>query len=257
VNRRIGIFADDTIVETALTVAVASGNRAIVKLLLDHRADLNALNHYYRPNAEEAVALLFEMGEGAHARDLGQAATGVDLPQPDADLLEQARKLGSLFVAFADLFEAQGDRVSATRLYEWKVTAWENRSVWVDDEGDDEWDPPVRVPIHISLCLRTLGECKEAEGELQEALRLYRKALGTWGRHGELVDAAVLDGGYNPFTDLWLQFTLGLVPEGRRNEFAALLSDCERILGRLGMAEEQRRVTVALQRLESISRPGQ
>lgn len=253
VNRGIETHVYDTIVETALTAAVASGNRAIVKLLLDHSADVNALNHSYHPSAEEVVALLFDMGEDVHARDLGRAATGVELQRPDAELLEQGRRLGSLFMAFADRFKTQGDRVGATRLCEWKVAAWENQSVWVRDEWDEEWDPPgmVRVPIHISLCLRTLGECKEAEGESQEALRLYRKALGTWLRRGQLVDAAVLDGEYDPFTDPWLQSTLGQVPEGWRNEFAALLSDCERILGRLGMVEEQGRVAVAIERLGS------
>lgn len=262
VNRGIGTFADDTIVKTALTVAVARGNRAIVKLLLDHRADVKALNHSYHPSAEKAVALLFDMGEGAHARDLGQAATGVELPQPDADLLEQGRKLGSLFTAFATSFNAQGDRTSAERLCEWKLAAWEVESP-LDEDYLFLFPDAVRIPIHIPVCLRTLAEIKEAEGELQEAFRLYRKVLRTWRYFDKSSDDAVIPGGIdeaqgsssdawlNLFSDASLQSSVVSAPDGWRTEFATLLRDCERILGRLGMVAEQGRVAVALERLGS------
>jgi len=264
VNRGIETHADDTIVETALTVAVASGNRAIVKLLLDHRADVKALNHSYHPSAEKAVALLFDMGESAHARDLGQAATGVELPQPDADLLEQGRKLGSLFTAFATRFNAQGDRTSAERLCEWKLAAWEAGSS-LDEDDLFLFPDAVGVPIQIPVCLRTLAEIKEAKGELQEAIRLYRKVLRTWRYFNfEVEDAydVIFDGRDEAqgssadawrslFSDAGLQSTVVSVPEGWHTEFATLLRDCERILGRLGMAEEQGRVAVAIERLGS------
>lgn len=269
--------------ETPLGKAISHGHRDIVRTLLDHGADVRALNGRYDPGCDDIVAALFDIGKDVQARDLAKAATGVELSTPDSELRERSGVLGSLFVAFAERFAARGEYLRAKQLCEWKIKWWRTHRL----------SPPILRPEPVCVCLRMLAGAEEADGRLQEALRHYRRALRMWrtldfddgpvlddievdievifdylgDAQSLLVDPALVnprlqwtrDETRHPLDDLLLHgdSDLASLPETLRAEFAALLIDCERILGRLGMLEEQGHVAVALQQLERVSRPAQ
>lgn len=237
--------------ESPLYLAFAWGYWDMARLLIGHGADVRALKSGCNPGPEESVALLFDMGEGARARELCEAATGVDPSQPDPELLQRARDLDSLFAAFAERFHLQGDDLRARRLCEWKIEGWKTGVFLLHDAS--------RFQMQMSVCLRTLARIREAEGQTQEALRICKKALRIWkyqdDDHDMELATLILDEEVHArylFTDDWLQFIPTGVSTGWRTEFSTLLRDCGRILGELGMAEEQRSVTATLEWLDRV-----
>jgi len=234
--------------KTPFKVAALCGNHDILKLLLDRGARPPDLRSPFDSGVEEGILMLFVIGEDGLARNLGRVAAGVELPQPDAERLERARFLGSVIAAFAEWFNARGDRFSAKRLCEWKIERWRVGQV------QDDWD---RLPMEMAACVRTLAEICESEGKTQEALRHCRTALRVWRINNledvaPLVAGSVLDHvhfGVQALTDVELRRTLDQVPKRWRGEFATQLRDCERMLGRLGMPQEQRSVAATIQLL--------
>jgi len=237
--------------KTPFSEAVSCGNHDLLRLLLDRGARVPDLRSQFDSGVEEGILMLFEIGEDALARDLGRAAVGVELPRPDAERIERARLLGSVFAAFAEWFKSRGDRSSAKRLCEWKVERWKG----IEYGYDGYFGYSMKAVV---VCLRTLASVHELEGNAQEALRLCRTAVRTWRKRDfdrlpPYYEDSIFyreDVAQQSLTDQELRRTLGLVDKVGRDEFAALLRQCEQVLGSLRMQEEQRSVAATLQLLE-------
>ena len=243
VHRETGFASTTPLQETSLR-----DDWEIIKCLLDHGADrqqfIEMIEAADRIYADKYIEMLLEIGEVVRALEVARATTGVELPVPDATLLTRAHDLRSAFIAYAERFKDQGNFGGARRLCEWKIEAWKGVLY-----------PSAEITADMPVCLRILAEINEAEGNLQEALRLCLHALGKWkcrstpGTYTAMQDDE--DTALGLLTDAVLQGIVSHTDAGREDS-AALLRGCERILGRLGMTEELGRVAAALRKVEEV-----
>jgi hypothetical protein len=264
--------------------AVRLGRRSMVKLLLEHGADLSGFHRSTEPSVEDIVAMLFNVGDDTRAREFAKAATGVDIPPRDAEVVARAKSIGSLFVAFAERLKRQSNLPAGKRLCELTVSRWRSGSFAVGKATS--W-------TELSVCLRMLGEFQEAEGHDADALQSYKRALWTWlhlefhddpeGYAGQILDESdrdpeslLVEPSFAEIPSEWIlttgeflletirprfqsgwRFDPRMLDRDVRDEYIALLRDCARILGRLGKTGEQVRVAAALQRVEGVAKSPQ
>jgi len=196
----------------------------ILTLLLQHGADVHALETISHPGPDECATLLVEIGEKKLAADLACKMVGVSPPAWDEELGRRARELESVFLAWAERYKLLGDHASATRLCEWKTERWKWSGLDLNRESS---------LVQMSACFRLRAQIFEQQGDVAEALRICREALARWD--------------FDPRDDSW---RLSWSGKTQREELAALLGDSERIFGRLGIEDERIRLVAARQMAE-------
>jgi len=235
---------------TALYEAAAAGHAEIVETLLANGADvdLGIVAHRKHPEDYEGgecpLKIALQSGHREIVRILVEHGADQYLIDSiyggDSELYED---LDPVVLASARRLRDEGKADRALPIYEELIARWDT-----DYAGG--------IPRDVLVVLREFAETHEMNGNWRGALDFYCHALRMWKqRRVPSVGAVRLFDGKPvepaPFAEAALEELVN-EPGADRNEIAALLYGCERILGQVGRMGEQTRVTAALRKVEEV-----
>lgn len=246
-----GSASSPTAGSTALFEAAAAGHADIIEVLIASGADvdLGVVADSAHPEDYEQgecpLKVALQQGHREVAGRLVEHGADLYLVNSNYDVTAELNDdLDSVVLASARRLRDEGKAHEALPIYEELISRLDR-------------DHAASVPSDVLVVLREFAETHEMNGNRREALDFYCHALRMWQQRRvpsagavRLFDRKPVD--REPFSEVALEELVN-EPGADRNEIAALLRDCERILGRLGMTEEHGRVAAALKQLGKAS----